>query len=63
MLNVRDTIIAGKIICFYLAAAPTIVEGAEKARRTRKDNLLLQKDPKESMDQGMVDQKARVWTV
>ena len=64
ILNARDTIIAEKRRCLYLAAALAIVEEQQKRlEEARKGNPTSKKDTKESVGQGMVDQKARVWTV
>ena len=56
MLNVRDTIIAAKRRCLYLAVALAINEEQQK----RLDGA--EEWHKESVGLGMVDQKARVWT-
>ena len=64
MLNVRDTYIAEKRRCFYLAVAVAIVE---KEQQRLEEAVAQEKATpprrKESVGQGMVDQKARVWTV
>ena len=64
MLNARDTIIAEKRRCLYLAAALAIVEEQQKrleeAEVQEKATPGSKKGTKESVGQGMVDQKARV---
>ena len=68
MLNAADTIIAEKRRCLYLAASMAIVEEQQKkieeaGEQEKATPPRLEERHRGKCGQGMVDQKARVWTV